>query len=322
MINNISVGDNVVYGKNDPLVSIIIPTYNRGNLISKAIDSILTQTYKNYEIIIVNDGSTDNTKEVIGKYDEDKIKYYQHAQNKGAAAAINTGIKNSNGDFISFQGSDDIWLPKKLEKEMNIFKKSNEKVGIVYSGYWYFRNHKKIYIPSPKIKIKEGDIHFELLKGNFVSGLSLIRKICFEQVGLFDENLPNMEDWEFYIRISKHFNFKFVDEPLAIAYCTLDSESINYIKNLKSSELILQKHFESFNKNKELLAINYANLGLYAFICGEEKKCRKYLKKSFQYDLINFKCLFVYVLSFLGKKNYDIFLDVFFILKDLKLNKS
>jgi len=200
---------------------------------------------------------------------------------------------------------------------MNIFKKSTEKIGVVYSGYWYFRNNKKRYIPSPKIKTKEGNIHYGLLKGNFVSGLSVIRKICFEKVGLYDENLPNMEDWELYLRISKHFNFRFVDEPLAIAYCTTDSESINYTNNLKSSELILEKHFEYFNKNKELLAINYANLGLYAFLCGEEKKCRKYLKFAIKYNPINFKCLLVYILSFLGKKKYDIFLDTFFTIKKI-----
>lgn len=301
--------------KDYPFVSIIIPTYNRANLIKRAINSILDQSYINYEIIVVDDGSTDNTKEVIESFNEDKISYYIHKKNKGAAAAMNTGIKYSQGDFVAFQGSDDKWIPKKLEKEMNVFLDSSDNVGVVYSGYWYLKNDKKIYIPSPKITKKEGNIHYELLRGNFVSGLSIIRKKCFKKVGLFDENLPNLEDWELYIRISKYFSFGFIDEPLSTAYCSSDSETINYSKNLKSSEIILKKHFEDFNKNKEILAVNNANIGLYAFVDGDERKSRKYLMKAIKYNPINIKYWLVYITSFIGKKYYNMFLNVFFIIR-------
>ena len=198
----------MVKENNKPLVSIVIPTYNRANLIKMSINSILNQIYKNYEIIVVDDGFTDNTKEVIERFNEEKIKYYKHKINKGAAAAMNTGIKHSKGDFVAFQGSDDKWLPEKLEKEMKAFEKSTRKVGVVYAGLWYIKNDKKKYVPYSKITKKEGNIHCELLKGNFVSGLSVIRKNCFEKVGLFDEHLPNLEDWELYHKNIKIFLFQ------------------------------------------------------------------------------------------------------------------
>ncbi len=301
--------------KHNPLVSIIIPTYNRANLIRRSINSILNQKYQNFEIIVVDDGSTDNTMEIVGNFNEDKIKYYKHKINKGAAAAMNTGIEYCRGDFIAFQGSDDLWLPEKLEKEMKIFKKSNKNVGVVYSGYFYIRNNKKKIVPSSEIKKKDGYIQNELLNGNFVSGLSVIRKICFQKVGLFDENLPNLEDWELYIRISKYFCFQFVDEPLSIVYCSSDSESINYCKNLESSELILEKHFDIFSKNRSILAVNQANIGLWAFLCGQEMKSRKYLINAIKFNPLNIKCLIAFMLSFLGKKYYNVFLDTFFIIK-------
>ncbi|MBZ2166167.1 glycosyltransferase family 2 protein [Methanobacterium spitsbergense] len=301
--------------KDELFVSIIIPTYNRANLITRAINSILDQSYTNYEIIVVDDGSTDNTKEVIQRFNEDKINYYVHKKNRGAAAARNTGIKYSKGDFIAFQDSDDKWLPEKLEKEMDVFLEASDKIGVVYSGYWHIKDNKKIYIPTPKVTKKEGNIHFELLKGNFVSGLSVIRKICFKKVGLYDENLPNLEDWELYIRISKYFSFKFIDEPLSIAYCSSDSASINYSKNLKSSEIILKKHFADFNDNKEILAVNKANIGIYAFLNGDESKSRKYLMDAIRYNPLNIKYWLLYLVSFIQKKYYNIFLNVFFTLR-------
>lgn len=294
--------------KINQLVSVIIPTYNRAHLIKRSIKSVLDQTYQNFEVIVVDDGSTDSTKEIVESFNESRIKYIKHKQNKGTAAARNTGIKYSKSDFIAFQDSDDEWLPEKLEKEMKAFENSTVNVGVIYSGIWYLKDNEKRYVPYSQITKKEGNIHNELLTGNFVSGLSVIRKTCFEKVGLFNENLPSLEDWELYIRISKYFCFKFIDEPLAIAYCSSDSASTNYSNLTKSSELIIKKHFEYFNKSKEILATNYANIGLYAFLDGEKKKSRKYLRNAIIANPLKLRYLAAFILSFFGKKSYNIFL--------------
>jgi len=117
----------------DPLVSIVIPTYNYGNFVSEAVDSALAQTYNNIEVIVVDDGSTDNTKDVLVKYNE-SIRYI-HKENAGLPAARNTGIEQAKGEYIAFLDSDDQWLADKVELQMEIFK-SNDQVGLVScAGY-------------------------------------------------------------------------------------------------------------------------------------------------------------------------------------------
>lgn len=293
-----------------PNVSVIIPTYNRANLIKRSIDSILDQTYTDFEIIIVDDGSTDNTNEIIEQYTDERIRYIRHKINKGAPGAMNTGIKNSKGDFLSFQGSDDKWLPEKLQKEMLIFKESSSDVGVVYSGIWSIEKNERKYKPDSNIQKKEGRIHNELLKGNFVNGLSSIKKECFEKCGLFDENLFGLEDWELYIRISKNYEFRIVDEPLMIAYNAEGNISSNYLKLFNAKKIIIEKHFKEFSKDKKVLAINYGILGSLLFLGEEEKKARGYFIDAIKLDF-NLKYIFAYLLSYFGKNVYAQVLDYY-----------
>ena len=104
------------------MVSIIIPTYNRGYIIKKSIDSVLHQTYEDFELIIVDDGSTDGTKQLIDEYEDDRIKYYSYEHNKGVVYARNYGMKMAKGDCIVFQDSDDVWHSDKLEKQIKILE--------------------------------------------------------------------------------------------------------------------------------------------------------------------------------------------------------
>lgn len=112
----------MLIAKNNPKVSVIIPTYNRAHLIGRAIKSVLNQTYKDFEIIIVDDGSTDKTEEVVKDFKDERVRYIRREKNKGGSAARNTGIKAARGEYIAFQDSDDEWLPEKLEKQMKAFE--------------------------------------------------------------------------------------------------------------------------------------------------------------------------------------------------------
>ena len=155
---------------NSPKVSIILPTYNRAHIIEKAIQSVLNQTYQDFEIIIIDDGSKDDTKKIIRGFQEkdNRIKYIRFEENKGAAAARNAGIKMSKGEYITFQDSDDEWLPEKLEKQMKIIETSSENI-VVYCGFWRIDGDEKTYIPdinisnirnNPLLHIKNNQIHF------------------------------------------------------------------------------------------------------------------------------------------------------------------
>lgn len=122
----------------NPTVSVIIPTYNRAHLVGRAIQSVLNQTYKDFELIIVDDGSTDNTEDIIKKYQkkDERIKYIRRKKNKGGSVARNTGINAAIGEYIAFLDSDDEWLTEKLERQMKVFKSTSSEVGVVYSGFF------------------------------------------------------------------------------------------------------------------------------------------------------------------------------------------
>ena len=118
---------------NHPTISVIIPTYNRAHLIGKAVKSVLSQTYQDFEIIVVDDGSTDNTEEIVKSFTDYKIYYICHKHNRGASAARNTGIKASRGEYIAFLDSHDEWLPEKLDKQIKTFNSESSEVGVVYN---------------------------------------------------------------------------------------------------------------------------------------------------------------------------------------------
>ena len=294
--------------KKNSNVSIIIPTYNCARLIGRAIESVLNQTYRDFELVIVDDGSTDNTEEIIKEFQkkDERIKYICHDKNKGGSAARNTGIKVARGEYIAFQDSDDEWLPGKLKKQMEVFKNISSKVGVVYTGFWRITDNKKTYIPESWVKQKDGNIYFELLKGNFVGTPTiLIKKKCFQKVGIFDEKLPRLQDWELVIRLSKYYDFKCIDEPLLISYYTTDSISANHKALIEALELILTKHYKKFNNYKKILSRHYFDLGRILYLDEDLISGRRYFIKAVKKYPLNIKYLLAYLVSFFGLKTFN-----------------
>jgi glycosyltransferase involved in cell wall biosynthesis len=163
----------------NPLVSVILPTYNRAHVLGKAIESILNQTYSNFEIIIVDDGSLDSTEKLVARYRDNRIKYIRHTKNQGAVAARNTGIVASKGEYIAFQDSDNEWLPEKLEKQIAAFNSGPPNLGVVYTSVWIIDKGTKIRIPSLNMKKTDGEIHELLLEGNFIdTSTALVKRVC------------------------------------------------------------------------------------------------------------------------------------------------
>jgi len=288
-----------------PKVSVVIPTYNRGHLVSRAIRSVLDQTYQNFEVIVVDDASTDNTEKVVKCFNNEKIKYFRHERNKGAATARNTGIRAAQGEYIAFQDSDDEWLPEKLEKQIKVFENAPAEVGVVYTGFWRLEDGKKTYIPFARIIRNEGKIHNELLKGNFVATVAaLVKTECFSYVGLFDERLPRLQDWELFIRISKSYEFKFIDEPLVISYFTPNSISANPEALIKAHKLILEKHFQDFRRNRRLLASCHYSIGNLLCQSGKMEQGRNHILSAIKLYPLNIKYPVGAFISFLGKNAY------------------
>ncbi|MHB8117595.1 MAG: glycosyltransferase family 2 protein [Methanothrix sp.] len=288
-----------------PIVSVIISTYNRAYLVGRAIRSVLDQTYQDFELIVVDDGSADNTDEVVKGFNDLRIRYIRHEQNKGSAAARNTGINAAQGEYIAFQDSDDEWLPEKLEKQMRIFEMAPAQVGVVYTGFYLIKGDRKTYIPDPNIKITEGNIHSELLKRNFVGTPSaVVRKRCFKKVGMFDERLPSLEDWELFIRISEYYTFSCINEPLLNAFFSPGSISTNKDAHHKAFKLILEKHIRTFKRNRYLLASMQYMIGNRLCQAGDMREGKEYLLQALRTNPLNIKYLVVVLVSLFGEDAY------------------
>jgi len=238
-----------------PVVSVIIPTFNRALTIDRAIMSVLNQTYPDFEIIVIDDGSTDNTKEKINNLSDIRIKYINHPENKGAAAARNTAIKKAKGKYIAFLDSDDEWLPQKLKEQVNTIMRTAEKVGVVYTGTYRKIKDKTYYIPNPKIDKKEGDIYKNLLLGKYLvpTPSAMVKKSVFEKLGVFDESLPARAELDLWLRISKKYHFKYISKPLVISHYTEKSLSTNRVLISNALFLIMKKHSRDFFRNKAAL---------------------------------------------------------------------
>jgi len=289
-----------------PMVSVVIPTYNRAHLLGRAIKSVLDQTYQDFELIIVDDASTDNTKEVVKRLDDPRIRYVRHEENRGGAAARNTGIKTARGQFIAFQDSDDRWLPDKLEKQMRVFKSASPKVGVVYTGFWRLRDGEKTYIPSSKVTRREGDIHDVLLEKNFVTTqTAVVRKECFGKAGMFDERLPRLQDWDLWIRISRYYHFLYVGEPLVEVYYTPDSISSDDKALIMAEKLILERYSNDIERNKKSLAKHLYVIGNLLCQNGEMDQGRDYLLEAARLYPLSIKYLIAVILSLFGERVYN-----------------
>lgn len=244
-----------------PLISVVLPTFNREKYLPRAINSVLTQTYKNLELIIVDDGSTDNTEAIVKGYSDTRLRYYKQELNKGGSAARNVGIKLARGELISFQDSDDEWLPEKLEKQVRKFSEVGDHVGVICCGYEFIHD-KTNEVVSKSIPVEKGNVHRIMLINNYTGPLAVLMKAtCFKKVGLFDETLPCCHDWDLWIRVSKYYKFDYVPDILAKAYIHGKQLSTNLEVKIKGKEIILEKYREEFMK--EPLFYRRYLMGLY-----------------------------------------------------------
>ena len=232
------------------MFSIIIPNYNRAKVISNAIDSVLRQTYTNFELIIVDDCSTDNSLKVISEYKDERINVFQMEINSGAAAARNFGINKSSGDFISFLDSDDYYEPEFLLETIKELESTSEDIGFMWTGVRYIENGGENEFSWSPYLLKTPYLTFlHSLHIGTNSGIT-VKKNVFEECGSFDIKLPAAEDTEFFLRITKKFNFKFTKKVLInIERDGEDRLSKNFIKIAKAYNLFLPHHFKVIDEN-------------------------------------------------------------------------
>ncbi len=236
-----------------PLISVIIPTYNRAAFVLEAVESVYRQTFQDFELIVVDDGSTDGTAEVLKNYQNHLI--YRYQANQGVSSARNLGLQMASGKWVAFLDSDDLWLPRKLETQVRFFSQNPEAVICQTEEIW-IRNGRRVN-PQKKHRKFSGDIFDPSLLLCLVSPSAvMIQRDLFDQEGCFDETLPACEDYDLWLRISSRFPVYLIDLPLVVkrgghpdqlsrATPTLDRYRIQALVKLLDSGRLTAGQYES-----------------------------------------------------------------------------
>ena len=197
-----------------PFVTVIIPTYNRREFLKDAVDSVLEQTYRDFELIIVDDGSTDSRGDIIKKHRDSRIRYILQ-ENRGVSAARNRGILEAQGKYISFLDSDDLWKRDKLETQIDLVKEKKD-IPVSYTDEIWIRKGVRVN-PMKKHRKYSGWIFEKCLPLCIISPSSvMIKSEVFDKTGLFDESLPVCEDYDMWLRVSSQYPIVFIDKKLII----------------------------------------------------------------------------------------------------------
>lgn len=263
---------------NKPLVSIIMNCYNGERYLHEALESIINQTYKNWELIFWDNLSTDNSKKIFQNFKDERFKYFLAKEHTVLYEARNLALKEVSGEFIAFLDTDDIWLKNKLSEQIKLF--ANKNVGLVYGNYWRY-NSKNLFKKrklARKLKLPSGKITAILLKTYFIGMLTVVlRKECLNiQTNVFSVKFDMLSDMDFILRFSKNYEFDCIQKPVAISR---QHQNQLQNKNLKKQATQMNEWYENIKLSREF---------------GEEKK------------LINIKnrCNFFKILSLINEQEY------------------
>jgi glycosyltransferase involved in cell wall biosynthesis len=281
-------------------VSVVIPTANRDLLLKRAIESVLAQSFQDFEIIVVNDGASDDTKRTIELFADQRISYYKNETRKGGAGTRNVGIHAAKAPLIAFLDDDDRWEKNKLELQMAALTHAENDVVFCFSSV------KNIFDSTSHItSVKEGThnyLEIALSKFNgFLTSTLLVKKTALLDVGSFDESFPSHQEPDLIIRLSKKYRGIGINQPLVEMNVTTGHEHIGskLERRILGRTMLLKKHFDLFSKNPKVLAKHYFRIGLWNRDLGQMIEAESYFTKAWRtsFSLLYFSHFFA--ISFL-----------------------
>jgi glycosyltransferase involved in cell wall biosynthesis len=225
-----------------PTVTVVIPVFNRPAQVDRAIRSVLAQTYQDFEIVVIDDGSTDETTAVVAAFEDPRITLIRHERNRGGSAARNTGIRAGTAPYIAFLDSDDEWLPTKLERQLEVFGRSGDQLGLVYTGADRVEADGTVQRHIPRAI---ANLPFALLTENVIgeTSLGMVRRSAFDVTGVFDESLPAAQDMDMWLRLCERFSADFVPEALVrVVRGKSGRISVNAASGSAGREMFRRKH--------------------------------------------------------------------------------
>ncbi len=260
----------MTYSVKQPTVSVILPVYNRLHSLEDSIGSVLAQTYPDLELIVVDDASTEDLSEVIKGKDDSRLRYVRRLYNGGASAARNTGLAEARGAFIAFQDSDDLWLPRKLERQMKVMEERTD-VDVVTNAKVLYGGGPdgtfgidKVSIrppPSGRLREEEDQVAKFLVENRISLQNALFRRDCYPTMTWFDEQVRSNADWAFTASLAQHARILELPEPVVMAFSSPDSISKNKRAKAIGMVRILRRNREIFRHYPREYALNIWRLG-------------------------------------------------------------
>jgi len=291
-----------------PRVSVVIPTYNRPHLLRRAIESVLNQTFDDFEVLIIDGARSKETKDIVESYGDGRLRYIPQ-RGKGIANARNLGVKRARGEFIAFLDDDDRWKENKLEIQIETFKRLSDKYCLIYTAFNYYHLEKD-KIVGTKRPIARGYVYNQMLLDN-ITGMStiVVRRDCFKETGLFREDFITCEDWDMWLRMSKSYLFEAIEEPL-VDY-SIHPGQFSFSKYLEGRYKIIESHGD-IKHNPKILSYHLLQIGVLKLASGDKNgysdiflafRLNPLLKKTWRTILTS---IFdprtrIYLLKFLGK---------------------
>ncbi len=295
-----------------PTVSVLIPSYNHARFLPQCLQSVFDQTYTDYEIVVVDDGSRDNSVEILQSYG-DRIRLFVQ-ENRGTYPTLNRLIAESQGKYLAVLNSDDLWAPTKLEKQVAVLDQKPE-VGLVHTGGHFIDGEGKVKPGNPLgfewPRTPSGNIIEALVRCNKIIASSvLIRRECFERLGGFREDLFGSGDWEMWFRVALHYDIAFVDEPLTMYRVHGENASFQHrrvyeddvkvrTETIHAHESELWRRANSPQAMRLALAHSYACLGTEYALLGDRASARRAYLRSLQLYPLRFKSVLRLLLTFL-----------------------
>ena len=272
-----------------PKVSVVIPAYNAMVCLPKTVDSVLKQTFTDFEVLIINDGSSDHILEWAASLLDPRVKVISQ-ENQGVSGARNTGIIYAQGEYIAFLDADDLWEPTKLEKQVHCLD-NKPTVGLVYT--WTVLVDWKDN-PTGRILAShaEGNLWQQLMETNELcnSSSSMVRRCCFDTVGVFDQSLKSAEDLDMWLRLANRYSFAVVKEPLTLYRQHSNSLSKNHEQMFESLRIVIEKTFQSVPldllhlRNRAYASLN-VGLAWLAIEEGDYKKAIHFRQQALLHNL-------------------------------------
>lgn len=264
-----------------PLVSVVVPTRNRAAMLRRALDSVLAQTCRDFEVIVVDDASSDDTLQQLARHPDRRIRSLASDAPGGAPRARNRGIAAARGCYVAFLDDDDEWLPQKLEAQLDVFSRGSSRLGLVHGGSMVVAaaSGRTVHtvVPTPGLAVRPADFLGEI---TFTTSVVMIRRQCFDEVGVFDETLAGAQDRDLWIRLAGAFEFDAVPQVLMRRYVHGAQITTSLPAKIRAKQQIIAKYARELRAQPRQLAQHQWRLGILLCVAGDRAAGRRALCAS------------------------------------------